>query len=365
MNFCRPTNLRFRVRLALLTAGIVLCVDGPREAASFEAGEEIDTKMSGPTTERISFAGRRTTGWLGINFEGSLFDPNPARTDSFGSSGFSILDKRALSDTHITFNLFDDRVRWTSRQANSSYVTANTNFGYLRQSEVGYDNSAISQRVEASLLNTGTTRLSLFTEYARVGASFSFSDGAIKRQDIFSKPNTMTTRVGANFGWGPLSMTLEERSEQKLTSDNPPIQTQKIGFAFSVKDWASKGSIIPENTVQLLPSSIWFNVGQGKMKAPLIEGIAGDSTSDLSVGSSWSLGKFYASLGYWSSNYQSQLYPWRGSAINGSLGFQDGLWQIDMYLDLGRSTYGLVGVGQAAVQNVEVTSGIRFRSSLN
>jgi hypothetical protein len=38
-------------------------------------------------------------------------------------------------------------------------------------------------------------------------------------------------------------------------------------------------------------------------------------------------------------NYQSQLYPWKGSGLNGSLGFYEGQWHVGLYFDVYRSSY--------------------------
>ena len=54
---------------------------------------------------------------------------------------------------------------------------------------------------------------------------------------------------------------------------------------------------------------------------------------------SWNVGKFYANFGYWTSNYQSQLYPWKGYGLDGSVGFYEGQWSVDLYLDAYRSSY--------------------------
>jgi hypothetical protein len=83
---------------------------------------------------------------------------------------------------------------------------------------------------------------------------------------------------------------------------------------------------------------------------------------------SWTRGKIYANLGYWQSDYQSQLYPWKGSGVNGSLGFQEGPWGIDLYFDGSTSAtaYALTGMQQSIPQTFDakyVTSGIRFHST--
>src|SRR5262249_36000750 len=118
-----------------------------------------------------------------------------------------------------------------------------------------------------------------------------------------------------------------------------------------------------------VPSSAYVNVGQGRVRASLSQGVNGDTTSDVSAGFSWSLGKMYASFGYWQSEYQSPLYPWRGSGINGSVGYNEGPWGINMYFDLGRSLTssdptGLQQSTTATVDGAYVKSGLRFHTSL-
>jgi hypothetical protein len=84
---------------------------------------------------------------------------------------------------------------------------------------------------------------------------------------------------------------------------------------------------------------MYLTVGQGRVRATLEQGVNGDTTSDMSAGLSWKRGNVYADLGYWTSNYQSQLYPWKGSGLNGSLGFYEGEWNVGLYFDVYRSSY--------------------------
>jgi hypothetical protein len=113
-----------------------------------------------------------------------------------------------------------------------------------------------------------------------------------------------------------------------------------------------------------MPSSAWLSIGQGRMRAELNQGVNGDTTSDVSAGLSWMLGKIYANLGYWQSDYKSQLYPWKGLGINGSVGFHEGLWGIDIYFDISSSlqSYALTGMPQPITQTRDVTSGLLFRT---
>ena len=214
-------------------------------------------------------------------------------------------------------------------------------------------------------------RLSLFADYARVGAYFGAPDNVIKRQDPFSKPNSTTTQLGAIVERGPFIFTLKQSAQQSLAQDNAPIQVQnQIGVWLNFDELLGRSGKIPEGMSWVVPSSAYLNVGQGRMRASLSQGVNGDTTSDVSAGLSWNLGKIYASLGYWQSEYQSQLYPWKGSGINGSLGFYEGPWGIDMYFDVGRSlsSYDLAGMQQSTTQTFDnvtyVTSGLRFRTTL-
>ncbi len=56
-------------------------------------------------------------------------------------------------------------------------------------------------------------------------------------------------------------------------------------------------------------------------------------------GLSWNVGKFYANFGYWTANYQSQMYPWKGSGLDGWIGFYEGPWEVGLYFDAYRSSY--------------------------
>ena len=188
-------------------------------------------------------------------------------------------------------------------------------------------------------------RLSVFAEYDRVGAYFEAPTFAIKPQDPFATSNSTTTRLGSSIGWGPITFTLEQRAQQSLAQYNA--------------SW-------------LVPSSTYVIVGQGRVTAALDQGVNGDTISDVSAGLSWNVGKFYANFGYWMMNYQSQLYPWKGSGLDGSVGFHEGPWGVDFYFDVYRSAYAYANTEQLADVLVgpqlitqkynDISSGFRFTS---
>jgi hypothetical protein len=374
----RPEKWGGRILLAGLAAGVFVCVDlenaGPRNADSFESQFEVKTKQD-QSKETISFKGQvLNAGWLSIKVDGSVLDLNPTRADALTADGFKMfepvqMEKSAVTDTRVTLGVWDDWVRWTSRQAVSNYITPGTDPGYLRQTGVGFDNSATSQRIETGILKTDSMRLSLFADYARVGAYFEAPNFAIKRQDSFSKPNSTTTQLGAIVERGPITFTLAQREQQSLAQDNAPIEVQnQIGVSLSFDQLLGRSGGVLGGMSWVVPSSAYLNVGQGRMRASLSQGVNGDTTSDVSAGLSWNLGKIYANLGYWQSEYQSQLYPWKGSGINGSLGFYEGQWGIDLYFDgdTSATSYALTGMQQLTTQTFDakyMTSGLRFHST--
>jgi hypothetical protein len=230
-------------------------------------------------------------------------------------------------------------VRWTSRQAVSNYVTPGTDVGYLVRPGFGLDDAATSQHIDAGIWKTGSMRLSVFAEYDRVGAYFEAPKFAIKPQDPFATPNSTTTRLGSSIEWGPITFTLEQRAQQSLAQYNAPITTEnQIGVWLNLEDLRAR-SWIPQNASWLMPSSMYLTVGQGRVRATLDQGVNGDTTSDVSAGLTWKRGNIYANVGYWLSNYDSQLYPWKGSGLNGSLGFYEGQWNVGLYFDVYRSSY--------------------------
>jgi hypothetical protein len=360
------------ILLAGTVAGIFVLINlanaGSQHAYAFEV--ESDSKAKeGLSRETISFNGQiRNFGWLSVKFDGSVLDLNPARTDAPTSYGFKLsepvqMEKTAVTDTRVTLGVWDDWIRFSSRQGASNYMTPGTDI--LKQTGSGFDNFATSQRLETTIWKTDATRVALFSEYARVGPYFASPDLAKKRQDPFSQPNSTTARLGATIEQGPLTFTLEQRAHQSLVQDNAPIQVQnQIGMAISFDELRGRYARALHGMSWIVPSSAWLNVGQGKVRASLDQGVAGDTTSDVSFGLSWALGKFTANLGYWRSDYQSQLYPWKGSGANGSIGFHEDLWAIDIYFDVASSaaSYAITAVQQPTTQTLDVTSGLLFRT---
>src|SRR5262249_41234310 len=347
INVNRPETLGGRTLLAGVVAVVFVSIDllnaGPRNAGAFESQVDVKTK-SGQSNETISVKGQvRDSELFSIKFDSSVWDLNPTRADALMAYGLKNLEpvqmeKRTVTDTRVTLGVWDDWVRWTSRQAVSNYIKPGADLGYLGQTEAGFNNGATSQRIETGIFKTDSMKLSVFADYARVGAYFAAPDFAIKRQDPFSKPNSTTTRLGAIVEQGPIAFTLEQRSQQSLALDNAPIQVQnQIGVSLNFDQLQSISSRIPDGMSWVIPSSAWVNVGEGRVRASLDQGVNGDTTSDVSAGLSWMLGKLYANVGYWQSDYKSQLYPWKGSGINGSLGFHEDLWGIDIYFDLASS----------------------------
>jgi len=340
-----------------VAAGFFICSDfqnaGPRSAAAFELQLEAQTKQDQSST-KSSFKGqsRDSMAWFSVKLEGGVWDLNPAGMGSLMSSDWAKSDpfrmnlndvpfvKSTLADTRVTVGLWDDWVRWTSRQAVSNYITPGTEPGYLVQPGFGSDNVATSQHFDTAVWKTDTMRLSVFAEYDRVGAYFEAPKFAIKPQDAFATPNSTTTRLGSAVAWGPITFTLEQRSQQSLAQYNSPITVEnQVGVSLSLDDLRTRSAWIPQGMSWVMPSSVYLNVGQGRISAAVDQGVNGDTISDVSAGLSWNVGKFYANFGYWTSNYQSQLYPWKGSGLDASLGFYEGQWGLDLYLDIYRSSY--------------------------
>jgi len=350
----------------ILLAGIVARIflfSGSQTTYALEVESESKVK-EGLSREVISFDGQiRDSGWLNVKFDGSVLDLNPARADALTSYGFKIpvqTEKSGATNTRITVGVWDNWVRFTSRQGFSNYIAPGADI--IRQTGSGFDNFATSQRLETTIWKTDSTRLALFSEYAKVGAYFGSPDLAKKRQDPFSKPNSTTTRLGATIEQGPFTFTLEQRAQQSLIQDNAPIQIQdQIGVAINFDEMWDQSSRGLQGMSWIVPSSAWLNVGQGKVRASLEQGVAGDTTSDLSVGLSWTFGKIYANVGYWRSDYQSQLYPWRGSGASGSVGVHEGLWGFDIYFDVASSaaSYAFTTIQQPTL---DVTSGLLART---
>jgi hypothetical protein len=353
----RPQARGRRILLAGVAAGFSVCGDlqnpGPRTADAFELQLTTQTKQD-LTSEKSTFKGqaRDSIAWLSVKLEGGVWDMDPAGLGSLTSYDWMTTDpfrmnldqvpivKSTLADTRVTVGLWDDWLRLTSRQAVSNYITPGSNVAYPVRPGFGSDELATSQHIDAGIWKTDSMRLSVFAEYDRVGAYFEAPNFAIKPQDPFATPNSTTMRLGSAATWGPITFTLEQRTQQSLAEYNAPIKVEnQIGVSLSLDDFRTRSGWIPQGLSWVVPSSTYLIVGQGRVSAALDQGVNGDVVSDVSAGLSWKFGNYYANVGYWLSNYQSQLYPWKGSGLDGSLGFYQGPWTVDLYFDVYLSSY--------------------------
>jgi hypothetical protein len=347
----RPAT-RQHILLAGVAALFFACIDlaGPRIAEGLEI--QTQTKQdSASVTTTLNGQAQDSVSWVGVKFGGTVWSMDPSGIAALTSPdlmSFELVQrnlndvpiaKSTLSDTHFTVGMWNDWISWTSRQAVSNYIQPGTDLGYLVRPGFGLDDVATSQRIDAGIWKTDSMRLSLFAEYNRVGVYFEAPQPTFKPQDPFSMPNSTTTRFGGSVEWKPISFTLEQRVQQSLTQENGPIKTEnQIGVVFSFEDLRIRSGI-PQSMSWLLPSWSYLTIGQGRITAPQLDGVNGDTTSDVSTGVGWSVGKFYANVDYWWSDYRSQLYPWQGSGLDGSVGFHEDQWGIDLYLDAYRSSY--------------------------
>jgi hypothetical protein len=164
------------------------------------------------------------------------------------------IGRSAVSDSRATLGMWDDTVRWTSRQAVSNYITPNADLGYLTRSGFGLDNAATSQHLDVSIWKAGSLRVSLFGEYDRVGEFFTAPTFVIKGSDAFFIPNSTATRMGGAVQQGPITFTLEQRTRQSLAQDNAPTNVEnKIGVWLSFDDLLGRTGETPGGMSWLLP----------------------------------------------------------------------------------------------------------------
>jgi len=347
-----PPTLGGRILLASVAVGLFIYGDfqnaGPRSAHAFELPLETKTKDDRSSLKTsLNGQARDAVGWLSFKFDSNVWKLNPAGSayDLVTVPGADQTPTRStMTDTSVTLGMWDDWVHWTSRQAVSNYVAPGTGLGYLVRPGFEFDDVATSQHFDATVWKTETMWLALYGEYARVGANFEVPTAPqiIKRDDPFATPNSSTTRLGGSFGWKTITFNFEQRTQQSLAEDNAPVKVEnKIGVSLSLDELrTNKTGWIPQSVSWALPSSAYLYYGRGKVRAPVDQWVNGDTISDVSAGLSWNVKNFYATAGYWWSNYQSPLYPWKGSGLDGSLGFYVDQWAFDLYFDVYLSSSG-------------------------
>jgi hypothetical protein len=347
-----------RAVAAVAAAAVLVCIDienvGPTNANAFEL--QFDPKTDSLSEKRpVKAQVGDPDGWLTLKLDGTVWDmdaPGVAPThDPEMFSAASLMaepvpmdwnqigaDKSTITDTRTTLGVLDDRVRFTYREAVSSYMVPGANTANLTRTGLGFDNAAAAERIDATVWKTGSTAVSLFAEYNRVGANFLAPTFAIKPQDAFWTANSTTTRLGGALQQGPVTFTLEQRAQQSLAQVNAPTKVENlVGIALGLDQLWGRNSWVPEGLSWAVPASVYAAVGQGSVRATLSQGVNGDTLSDVSAGFLWSRNKVYASLSYWRSDYQSQLYPWQGLGVDGSVGYREDWWGIDLYFDVYRS----------------------------
>lgn len=342
----------------VLGAGIFVCVDlenvGPVQANALEL--QFDPKTDSFSQKRsVKSQVGDPDGWLTLKLDGTVWDMDaPGVAPSYDPQMFNSAslmaqpaplewnqpsaEKSTVVDTRTTLGVLNDRVRLTSRQAVSNYIIPGTNTAYLTPSELEADNAASSQRVDTTVWKTGSTELSLFAEYNRVGANFQAPTFAIKPQDPFWTANSTSTRFGGALQHGLITLTLEQRAQQSLALGNAPTKVEnQVGMTVGFDELWGRNSWISEGISWAIPTSAYVTVGQGSVSAAPAQGVNGDTMSDVSAGFLWNRNKVFAHLGYWRSDYLSQLYPWQGLGIDGSVGYHEGWWGIDLFFDVYRS----------------------------
>ena len=343
---------------AVVAAGFFVCIDlenvGPVHAHAFEL--QFDPKTDSLAEKHaVKSQVSDPEGRLTLKLDGTVWDMDaPGVAPSYGpemfKSGSLMADpapleggqfsaeKSTVADTRTTLGLLDDRVRFTYRQAVSSYMLPGTNTANFTRTGLGFDNTASSERIDATVWKTGATALSLLAEYNRVGADFLAPTFVIKPQDAFWTANSTTTRLGGAFQQGPVTLTLEQRAQQSLAQDHAPTKVEnQVGITLGLDELWGRNSWVPEGLSWAVPTSAYAAVGQGSVRAALSQGVNGDTMSDVSAGFFWSRNKVFAYLGYWRSDYQSQLYPWQGLGIDGSVGYHEDWWGVDLFFDVYRS----------------------------
>jgi len=356
----------------VLAAGFFVCFDlenrGPVNANAFELQFDPRTDSLSEKHAVKSQVGD-PDGWLNLKIDGTVWDmaaPGVARSydpQMFNSASLMAepapldwnqlsTEKSTVADTRATLGVLDNRVRFTYRQAVSTYIIPGTNTANIIQPGLGFDNTASSERIDATVWKTGATALSLFAEYNRVGANFLAPTFAIKPQDAFWTANSTTTRAGGALQQGPLTLSLEQRAQQSLAQDNAPTKTEnQVALNLGFDELWGRNSWVPESLSWAVPTSAYAAFGQGSVRAALSQGVNGDTMFDVSTGLFWSRNKVFAYLGYWRSDYQSQLYPWQGLGIDGSVGYHEDWWGIDLFFDVYRSVTAYpAAIQPAAVQ---------------
>jgi hypothetical protein len=259
-----------------------------------------------------------------------------------------------VRDATVTLGLLDDRIRFTSRLASSTY--ARSDFRRKRpqrrpddddadddeierfQSRSGEEGSGRLQRLDASVWRAGDTELTLFGEYGEVGRYF--ESLVIEDDDPFATPNRERTSYGAILKQGPLELTLANNSSREASSE-----ADETEFQYEVGAWVDLDEVSEDllglDTSHplwvLAPSSVWVKGAQGPVEADAGGDDPDDEVRDFSAGLTWSGDYHYVHASYWESIYDYEAtygedYDWVGRGGDLSFGVFGRRWGLDLSL---------------------------------
>jgi hypothetical protein len=328
------------------------------------------------------------------------------RTDGKSFLGFFVGDNSRWQQNQVGYsNLkmdFGETIRVKTRVGGSTYEASDAFFNSLgdnknsaeqraaRFANLGsVSGTAALTRVEEDVLRFGSSKVTLFQEFARVDPFFEdikFSDKALSKQtkeDVFSKPDRETGRYGVSFLQGSSGVTFSQSMISNIT-DSPTSFYKEQRFDskawLGLRDLSNSADSFVGN---LVPSSVWVGYGEGdvrrngaSMSAATINGLsmpaatingssmpAATSIIDMNAGAAWKWADIDTTLGVWRSlesgpqqmsNLSTRSFS-EGADV--SVGIQKKKWNINGYVSFTRSSY---EDGWNNYSNYNVNGGVSF-----
>jgi hypothetical protein len=251
----------------------------------------------------------------------------------------------SFEDNKLTYSDPNSRIKVTVREASSAGFAAQNfmrngdttgPFG-LTASDWSADSMARSQRVDWTLLDTKSFRVTAFGYRSEVGQGFEPLEQEKKKE--FGTAGTSVMKAGGQvkigaFGFGLAQSSTAHMDESAMTyfrsiDTNPTLQQEASASV-------NLAQLVPGNLASKVLPALWVSASTSQ------ESNSGQASETIttSFGGSWTWNMGYASLAYWdySSERNSTLgATWNGHGFNANLGAYRSSVGIDTGLSYGQS----------------------------
>jgi hypothetical protein len=243
-----------------------------------------------------------------------------------------------VEDNKLTSSARGSGIRLTVREASSAgflgtnFSGAETSAPFGQASIERPVNSAVSERIDWTLVDSNTFGMTVFGYQNQIGSGFR-PFGEAKTE--FSTAGTRTTKLGGQVRIGALGFGFAHsvaNAEESKTNSSATLNEASVTLALS-----QLALHVEPSVAKLLPTSLWASVSD---KRALNIQAGANNTISTSFGGAWNRDSGSTTVGYWSYSSGDNSRPgaaWNGQGFDADLGMHWSSLGLNFGLSHGRS----------------------------